>query len=147
VAGADPLVKEVWIDATPDAVFAYFTDPGRFARWMGAPLRLDARPGGEFQVDANAEHRIRGRFIEVVPHSRIVYSWGYDQPGPPVLPGASVVEVTFTPQAGGTLLQLVHRDLPPAERDGHARGWDYHLERLRRDAVGLLPGTESCPNP
>jgi len=147
VADDDPLVKEVWIDAPPDTVYAYFTDPTRLARWMGPVPRLEARPGGDLHIDPNATHKIRGRFLEVVPHARIVFSWGYEPPGPPLLPGASVVEVTFSPENGGTRLRLVHRDLPPVERDGHSRGWDYHLERLRQDAEGRAPDAENCPHP
>jgi len=146
VADADRVEKEVWIDAPPAAVFAFFTDPEKFARWLGVALGLDARPGGELHVDPNGKDRIRGRFLEVVPPARIVFSWGFDPPGPPVPPGSSVVEVTFTPENGGTRVRLVHLDLPGVERDGHSRGWDYHLERLRRVALGLPPGDEPCPN-
>ena len=82
-----------------------------------------------------------------MPHSRVVFTWGYEPPGPALAPGASTVEVTFTPRDGGTLVRLVHRDLPAGERDGHARGWDWHLDRLTRVAAGLEPGGPmGCPD-
>jgi hypothetical protein len=37
--------------------------------------------------------------------------------------------VTLRPDGDGTLLRLVHRDLPAA-REAHDKGWDGMLERL-----------------
>lgn len=146
MAADDGIVKEIWIDAPQEAVFAYFTDADKYVRWLGLQAELDARPGGLFRVDPNGREWIRGRYVEVVPHSRIVFTWGYETPGHAVPPGSSTVEVTLTPRDGGTLVRLVHRDLPGDERGGHTRGWDYHLGRLTRVAAGLEPGgPEACP--
>ena len=38
------------IAARPETIFRYFTDPGRFARWMGQGSVLDPRPGGRLRV-------------------------------------------------------------------------------------------------
>jgi uncharacterized protein YndB with AHSA1/START domain len=38
------------IAARPETVFRYFTDPVRFARWMGRGSMLDPRPGGRLRV-------------------------------------------------------------------------------------------------
>jgi hypothetical protein len=51
---------------------------------------------------------------------------GYDA----VPPGASVVEFHLTPHGGGTLLKLVHRELPPQAVAQHALGWDQFIPRL-----------------
>jgi uncharacterized protein YndB with AHSA1/START domain len=40
------------------------------------------------------------------------------------------VEVTLTPDGGGTRLRLEHRDLPAAAIDSHADGWGGMLDRL-----------------
>ena len=146
MADADGIVKEIWINAPPAVVFAYFTDADKYVRWLGLQAELDARPDGLFRVDPNGREWIRGRYVEVVPNARIVFTWGYETPGHAMPPGSSTVEVTLTPKDGGTLVRLVHRDLPGDQRGGHARGWDYHLGRLTRVAAGLEPGgPAACP--
>ena len=44
--------------------------------------------------------------------------------------GASLVEVTFEPDGGGTVLRLRHSRLVPEAVGGHAEGWNYFLGRL-----------------
>jgi uncharacterized protein YndB with AHSA1/START domain len=36
---------------------------------------LDARPGGVFQVDPNGRNVIPGKFVEVDPPRRVVFTW------------------------------------------------------------------------
>ena len=38
------IVHELRVAARPETVFAYFTDPARMVRWMGAEATLDPRP-------------------------------------------------------------------------------------------------------
>jgi uncharacterized protein YndB with AHSA1/START domain len=57
-------------------------------------------------------------------------AWGWEAPGDPTPPGASLVEVTFEPDGGGTVLRLRHSRLVPEAVAGHAEGWDYFLGRL-----------------
>lgn len=137
---ADPYVASVQIAADPDRVFDYFTDSDALTRWMGRRAVLDPRPGGEFTLDI---HRInvRGRYLEVDRPRRLVISWGHE--GSEILPpGASTVEVSFVPHAGGTLVQVVHRDLPDVEAPQHALGWPHFLERLVHLGEGEDPGPD-----
>jgi uncharacterized protein YndB with AHSA1/START domain len=50
----DAFYKELRIEASPEIVFAHFTDPARMARWMGAPgsttIEVDLVPDGEATV-------------------------------------------------------------------------------------------------
>ena len=135
----DPIVREIHIDATPETVFEFFTDPTKLTRWLAAEATLDPRPGGVcHQVHAGGERResgpffMRGEFVEVSPPERVVFTWGFTNPEIGVSPGSSVVEVTLTREAGGTLVRLVHRGLPAAEVESHAGGWTEMLERLAR---------------
>jgi uncharacterized protein YndB with AHSA1/START domain len=50
---ADPgfaVEVEHRVSGSPETVFAYFTDPVKHRRWMGAQVELDARPGGIYRV-------------------------------------------------------------------------------------------------
>jgi uncharacterized protein YndB with AHSA1/START domain len=43
------LVKrEVRVDASPQTVFPFFTDPEKIVRWIGVGATLDPQPGGVF---------------------------------------------------------------------------------------------------
>jgi len=133
---APPIEREIRVAAPPAVVFAFFTDPMLLARWMGASPSVEARAGGEIRVEFPREGSIdvmRGVFLEIEPPRRVVFTWGFD--GNPALPpGASTVEVTLEPDAGGTRVRLVHRDLPEPDRTKHAGGWEYFLARLAEAA-------------
>ena len=124
------IEREVRIEARPETVFAFWTDPAKMARWMGRDIRLDPRPGGEFRIDYNGEDIATGAFVEVQPPTRIVLTWGWEAPGDPTPPGASTVEVDLVPDGTATIVRLRHTGLPTEAVEGHAIGWDQFLPRL-----------------
>ena len=135
---ADGVIeRELRIAARPETVFAFWTDPDRMARWMGRDIRLDPRPGGEYRIDYNGSDVARGKFVELDPPRRIVLTWGWEAPGDPTPPGASVVEVTLTADGDGTILNLRHSGLPADSVTGHAEGWDQFLPGLAEAAIGV----------
>jgi uncharacterized protein YndB with AHSA1/START domain len=137
---AEPLTASVHIEAQPELVFAYFTDPEAIVRWMGDYALLDPTPGGEFAVDINGVP-VRGRYVEVQAPHRLLISWGHAG-SERLPPGASTVEVRFTPVAGGTDVEIIHRGLPEPEAAGHARGWRHFLDRLAVAGAGDDPGPD-----
>ena len=94
--------REVRIAASPETVFGFFCDPELKLRWMGVQAELDPVPGGIYRVRINARDVARGEYVEVVPHERIVFTWGWEGDGNAVPPGASTVEVTLTPDGEDT---------------------------------------------
>ena len=128
------IVKETWIDASPETVFAFFTEPELLTRWLAEEATLDPRLGGEcHQVHRGQDgnrYSMRGEFVEVAPPARVVFTWGFDEDSVGVGAGTSTVEVTLRPDDGGTLLRLVHRDLPDGAVADHTEGWDEMLRRL-----------------
>lgn len=148
VSEIDAIVCEISIAAHPETVFAYFTQSDLYARWMGVSAQLDARPGGTYAIDINDTAQARGTFLEVVPHSRIVFSFGWEGEMHPVPPGSSTVEVTLTRTADGTHVRLVHRGLRQLEaRDQHREGWELYLDRLSKVAAGVEVGPDPNANP
>jgi uncharacterized protein YndB with AHSA1/START domain len=133
---AEPIVREIHIDATPETVFGFFTEADKLTRWLASEATLDPRPGGVcHQVhpgddQSSGPYHMRGEFVEVSPPERVVFTWGFTNPDVGVPPGSSVVEVTLVPEGGGTRLRLVHRDLPAAAIEDHAGGWTTMLDRL-----------------
>lgn len=90
-------------------VFDAWTKPELFRRWwvpksMGMTLHdleMDARPGGSYRLDFGNGAVFFGRYLEVTPHSRIV--WTNDEDGQ----SSSVTTVTFEERDGSTLLTMV----------------------------------------
>jgi uncharacterized protein YndB with AHSA1/START domain len=141
VPGTDVTTHEVRIDASPETVFAFFTDPDKMTRWKGRTAKLDARPGGVYRVDINDRAVAAGEFLELDPPRRLVITWGWEG-SDAVPPGSSTVEVTLTPDGAGTLLRLEHRDLPAGEGAAHRDGWEHFLPRLATAASGGDPGPD-----
>ena len=144
--GTEPIVKEVRIDASPETVFAFFTEPDKLTRWLASEATLDPRPGGiNHQThpgdseNSRGPYYMRGEFIEAAFPSRVVFTWGFENSDVGVEPGGSTVEVTLAPDGNGTRLRLVHRDLPESERAPHDGGWEEMLRRLAIAATGGDP--------
>jgi len=128
------------IDAPPEIVFRYLTDPERFSRWLGAKVELDPRPGGAVRLHFEAyETVVTGEIRELVPARRFAMTWGVESgsksEGMP--PGTTEVVISLEPIGEGTRVTLRHTGLPSeAERRDHEEGWRGYLERLREEVAG-----------
>jgi uncharacterized protein YndB with AHSA1/START domain len=108
VTNADPesIVREVWIAATPEDVFPYFTDADKLRVWKAAWAESDARPGGGFRADITGRGDVAyGSYLEIEPPRRVVFTWQWEKAGLADQYRDSVVEVTLAPDDGGTLLR------------------------------------------
>jgi uncharacterized protein YndB with AHSA1/START domain len=141
-SATDPLRHDVRIAAPPDVVFRFFTDPARIVQWMGVAALLEPRPGGAFRVEANGRDVVVGEYLEVDPPHRVVFSWGFEGAERIVAAGTTRVEVTLRPDGDGTLLTLLHHDLPDHARAAHGEGWVHYLARLAPAAAGNPPGRD-----
>src|SRR5262245_15348426 len=113
------LVVTRTFNAPARIVFEAWTKPELFMRWwapksMGMFLRsceMDVRTGGkyhlEFGQDASNSWAFFGRYIEVTPHSRLVWTNEESDDG-------AVTTVTFAEKGGKTLLVL-HELYPSKE--------------------------------
>jgi uncharacterized protein YndB with AHSA1/START domain len=136
----DEYRSEVRIEAQPHEVFPYLTDSALMVRWMGDWADLDPVEDGRFIVDINGVP-IRGRYLAVEPPHRVVFSWGAagndNHP-----PESTTVEITLRAEGAATVLELVHRQLPPDEFPQHGIGWSHFLGRLVIAASGGDPGID-----
>jgi uncharacterized protein YndB with AHSA1/START domain len=145
VTRADPdrdVVVERWIAAPPETVFSFFEDPARWLQWQGVGAVIQPRPDGVFRMNVRGDGFASGRFVEVRPPHRIVFTWGWEA-SDDVPPGSSTVEIDLHGEAEGTRVRLRHRGLPSADSvSQHRSGWEHYLERLVVAASGGDPGRD-----
>jgi uncharacterized protein YndB with AHSA1/START domain len=129
----------VRIAAPPETIFPFFIDPQKMARWLGFRATLNPQPGGICRIEINERDIIRGDYLEVVPSSRVVFTWGWEGEGSPLPAGSTTVEITLVPDGDGTIVHLRHMDIPAAQKLMQDTGWQHYLPRLIIAAEGGEP--------
>jgi uncharacterized protein YndB with AHSA1/START domain len=140
------------LDATPDVVFRAWTDPDHLAWFfsdrtdVAEPIFVDLHVGGEWRqkmiVDENTTYFTGGRYREIVPGRKLVFTWGA-LGGWPELDGdqgdeAPVVTVLLNDRGGKT--EMVFTVAIPAHLTddrvqewfsyGIRDGWSQTIDRL-----------------
>jgi uncharacterized protein YndB with AHSA1/START domain len=137
----DPLDYEIPIAASPDVVYRLLTTVDGLKRWIAADAVVEPEAGGEIRWTHENGATMIGRFIELDPPRRLVFTYGWEDNLMGLPPEASTVEIDLVEQPGGTILRLSHRGIPPDVVEDHRRGWIYFLERLRDDAGTFARGS------
>lgn len=118
------------LQARRERVFEAWTRPDLMARWLfpqpgwTAAVSADVVEGGGYEIAMRdtdgGMHRQFGRYREIVPVSRLVFTWTC----PELAVVDSVVTVELVDLGPRTELILTH-ELPPdpAIRRGHEEGW------------------------
>ncbi len=134
--------RRLFIDAAPARVYELLTDAELLVRWMAPIARTDPRVDGEVTWTHHNGDSVIGRYVELVPARRVVFTYGWDRTDVEVPPGSTTVEIDLRPERGGTMVHLVHRGLDDPMADAHAGGWAHYLERLGAVAEGRDPGPD-----
>ncbi len=137
------LVREIVIDATPETIWPFLTDPDKHLEWLGTEATIDPRPGGVYRVLVRGEFPSAGEYVEVVPLEKVVFTFGWEQDGNPITPGSTTVEISLHPEGTKTRVQLVHRGLPDDATEDHGTGWAHYLGRLDLAATGRDAGPDT----
>jgi uncharacterized protein YndB with AHSA1/START domain len=126
------------IAASPERVFAVWTDPAQIMRWFGMEgvtnreAVFEARPGGAWHVASEAPDgsamRMEGVVKEIEPARRLLQSWAYVGPDGTRM-NETEVEVTFAPSATGCLVTVQHRKILHTP-DLFEKGWGFSLARI-----------------
>ena len=120
------LKFERTIQAPPDTVYNAWLNPKLPGNpWsMADKLLLNPEVDGFFYwlVDGVSHY---GRFTHVKPATRIRHTWV----SPNTLGEESIITVTFRKKGAGTLMTMVHSDLPDTKAArSHEKGWNYFLD-------------------
>jgi uncharacterized protein YndB with AHSA1/START domain len=92
----DRIERQLWLPATPDAVWEAVTSDG----WLADHVRIDLRPGGDARFDSG--DRSRSGWVEDVSiPERLTFWWAMgNEP-------ASRVELSIEERGDGTRLHIV----------------------------------------
>jgi uncharacterized protein YndB with AHSA1/START domain len=128
-------------DAPRRLVFEALTNPEHVRRWYGphgftvVSCVADLRPGGAYRIvqraPDGAEFGFRGVYREIVPPSRLVYTWIFE-----LLPDKeALVTSTLDERDGKTTLRSTTRFPSVADRDGYlatgaSEGASQSMDRL-----------------
>jgi uncharacterized protein YndB with AHSA1/START domain len=135
------LVARQLIRATPQRLFAAWTEPQQLIQWWGpegvqcTAAEVGLRAGGAYRIANRLPDGstiwIVGIFDIVEPPHRLRFSWRLEsQPYDP-----EQVTVTFEPRGASTEVTVVHEKITSAAtRESHERGWSGCLAGLLRYA-------------
>lgn len=131
----DDVRIERSLAASPERVYAAWTDPALLNRWYcpnpELPLEVtgDAVVGGTYRVDmADGRYVAEGVYTALEPGRVVEFTWSWSTEPDPT---TSRVRVEIAPDGAGVRLVLVHSGLAGADDvDGHREGWGLALDRL-----------------
>jgi uncharacterized protein YndB with AHSA1/START domain len=123
--------REVTIAAPIEVVWAHLTTAAGLVRWVGPDATADPVPGGVMGWTHPNGVTVVGRFVELVPHRRVVFAYGWEDGRLGVPPESTTVEIELVEEDGATTVRLVHHGLPPEAVEDHRQGWEYFLGVLR----------------
>jgi uncharacterized protein YndB with AHSA1/START domain len=128
------IEQRVRIAASPATVWSFWTVAERLCEWWASEAEVEPLPGGVFRVKMGEGGPVMlGEYVELQPHSRLVFSfgWEHDEMRDLVPPGSTQVEVTLTPDGDYTDVLLRHSQLPADQAAAHSEGWQLFVcERL-----------------
>jgi uncharacterized protein YndB with AHSA1/START domain len=136
----DELLITRTFDAPASLVFALWSDPEHFKRWMGPETftcpeaEIDFRVGGKYRaMIKSAEYGdswFGGVSREIVANKRLVFTFAWDNEGPSA--GVeTLVTITFKEHEGKTTQTFHQTPFTSVERrDSHVGGWSSAFNKL-----------------
>ena len=138
-------------DATPERVFAAWTNPDHFGQWFGptgmktVSCEIDARVGGAWRLMGEGENipgrdhpgRVRptvsGKYLEIEPPTRLVFTWAWHEKDDFASPRGQETVVTLQFKPAGERTEMVFTQAVFKEQaalEAHNRGWTESLNKL-----------------
>ena len=139
VAPRPSLTLKRRLNASPEKVYAAWTEPTHLTQWFGPEggvverADLNVRPGGRytivFHTKDGEQHHVSGVYKEVVPNEKLAFTWAWRS----TPERESFVTVLIKPEGSGCILTLIHeRFYDAAARDRHQFGWTGSLNKLEK---------------
>lgn len=97
--------RSVVVDARPDEVWEHIVDGTLASDWMGSPISLNPRVGGDVDFSPDGDEYL-GTVEEIEEGRSITWSWRHPDRDP------SQVAITLEPSDEGTIVTVTERLLP-----------------------------------
>jgi uncharacterized protein YndB with AHSA1/START domain len=152
-----PLRLSRVLHAPRETVFRAWSSADAVKRWFSpesftvSHATVQMHVGGRFDVcmrsPTGEEHWIRGTFVEVTPHTRLVIDMHVaDSAGKPLF--RAYTEVDFSDVLGGTRMEVVqsYTLVDPSKAwmvTGAPEGWRTTLDKLEKEVVRMQGGAET----
>lgn len=129
-------------EASPERLFAAWTDPDQFVQWFGPHgmtitfCEFDLRVGGTWRLEAEGlgtRRALSGRYVEIDPPRRLVFTWAWHETGDLATSREheTTVALEFKPVGRRTELTLTQsRFRDRTGTDNHRWGWTQSFEKL-----------------
>ena len=128
------------IKATPEKVYAAWTEPKTLKKWMAPSEAMevtvaetDLKVGGRYRIvmrePDGKEHKVGGVYKDLQPGQKIVFTWVWE--GDAKI--ETLVTVELRKNGAGTELTLTHSNFAAEQsRDMHNQGWVGCVGRLEK---------------
>jgi uncharacterized protein YndB with AHSA1/START domain len=125
----------------PEKIYRAFIEPDAVARWLPpngftcTVHQLEPKVGGTHRMSfrnftTGGSHAFGGKYVELTPHERLVYTDRFDDAN---LPGEMRVTVTLKKVLVGTELTIIQEGVPDAiPVEACYLGWQESLRHLAR---------------
>jgi activator of HSP90 ATPase len=113
-----PIVQSVTFKATPEDLFAIFTDSQKHSAATGAKAKVSAKAGAKWTA---FDGMLLGKNLVVIPGSMIVQAWRASHWKESDLDSILILNFSKTP--GGGRIDLVHAGVPQHDHKGVTKGW------------------------
>jgi uncharacterized protein YndB with AHSA1/START domain len=125
----------------PEKVYRAFLEADAMAKWLPpngfacTVHSMEAKTGGTFRMSfrnftTGHSHAFGGKYLELVPNERVVYTDKFDDPN---LPGEMKVTVTLKKVMVGTDVSIVQEGIPDLiPTEACYLGWQDSLQNLKQ---------------
>ncbi len=131
------LVIDRVLNASPERVFAAWTDTAQLAQWYGPEgmtcevFENDVTPGGRYALvmrSAEGEYHLSGTYEKVDPPTTLAMTWKWK-----TSEEVTRVTIELRPEGNGTHMRVTHTGFAEDEQvSSHSDGWNSSLNELER---------------
>ena len=154
---ADPIERDILIEAPAEVVWGVITEPEQISRWFSDEASVEQRAGTDGTLTWKPGGRggsgsgfvVPIRVMEVEPHRRFCFRWGHPESTAPGEQNSALVEFILTAEADGTRLRVIESGIEAVAhdedgraryREDHEQGWERHLAEMLDHVASSAPG-------
>jgi uncharacterized protein YndB with AHSA1/START domain len=137
----DSLSLSEMIPALPERIYAAWLSSAEHSAFTGDKAIVEPFVGGKH---SSFDGYAVGQTVDLQPGRRIVQTWRAEDF--PIGSPDSRVEVTLEETVGGTMVTILHTEIPSGQGSSYRDAWlKYYLEPLRVYFVNVSPKSNGVP--